>query len=164
MRWNCRHRFTAHHHQQTQVWRADNRHHADHVTGIRLPTAPSALSYQHGGMGFDPAAHRCGALKAPFAARPELLGGPVRISKAGSRGGEVPSPTYHADSRMMWGMGSRCACAGFGGHTGHQAPRGFHALELMQPSWRARAIQYAHINSTIDGPERPPPARRYTDD
>lgn len=91
---------------------------------------------------------------------PNSLGGPVRISKAGSREWEeVPLTHGHADSRMMWGIGVADMAHALVSGRAHRASgaQGYHVLELMQAFLESsRDSKYAHINSTIERPRALP--------
>ncbi len=91
---------------------------------------------------------------------PNSLGGPVRLSKAGSsEWEEVPLTHGHADSHMMWGIGVADMAHALVSGRAHRASgaQGYHVLELMQAFLESsRDAQYAHIQSTIERPKALP--------
>lgn len=87
---------------------------------------------------------------------PNSLGGPVRLSRAGSREWEDVELTHgHADGRNMWGIGVADLAHAVVSGRPHRATgaQGFHVLELMQAFLESsRDSQYAHITSSFERP------------
>jgi len=87
---------------------------------------------------------------------PNSLGGPVRLSKAGSHEWEdVPLTHGHADGRNMWGIGVADMAHAIASGRKHRATgaQGYHVLELMQAFLESsRDVRYIQIGSTFERP------------
>jgi len=94
-----------------------------------------------------------GTLLAPD---PNSLGGPVRLSRAGSRDWEDVALTHgHIDGHTMWGIGVADMAHALISGRRHRATgaQGYHVLDLMQAFLESsREARYIPIESSIERP------------